>query len=53
MVVNVDKTKRKGLFVNMSKTVIIKKLKTIYYIMLEHSIMKRLEICISINNEIG
>ena len=53
VLVNFDKLKRKELFVNMSMTIIIKKLKTIQWIMLQHTITKRLEICIDVNIEIS
>ena len=53
VLVNFDKLKRKELFVNMSMTIIITKLKTIQWIMLQHTITKRLEICIDVNIEIS
>ena len=37
----------------MSMTIIITKLKTIQWIMLQHTITKRLEICIDVNIEIS
>ena len=43
----------KGLFVNMSTTIIITKSKTLQWIMLLHTITKRLEMCIVINIEIS
>ena len=51
MVVNFDTIKRKGPFVNMSTAIKITKIK-INWIILEHTITKRLETCIDINIEI-